>query len=493
MSAFSARVEYSGLAVRKTVEDPKHLGTGPRRQGFCAQPGPAETSANTAASRGQPANGQTRNSQIGQALGAKSFSASSIRGAIQCYLACAVLFIFYSRFFDLFLSQYKIPAITLGLSALATLFSGHLWQSLHSRISKLLILFTGVLMVSSMFSIWRGGSLEVVIGWAKSLLIYFLIVSLIQDWKQSWKLVRNMAWSIGVLSVLSYIYGSGESGRFLFAEGKLMNPNDLAQVLLLGLPFLLMLFWCSAMFAPSRLISLALIGVLGVTLLRTGSRGAMISAAISLLVLMATGTSKVKMLTALALATVLAWGALALSPALRARYLTFFDSTIDDTSEQTAQMSQIAVDSAVDRRELLMESVKFTLLHPILGVGPGMFAEARERDAAEQGRHAAFLLTHNTYTQVSSECGIPALVIFVAIVISIYRTATKIHRLSSRRPEPDLKAVAAAAMALKYSLLAYATTSFFSSVAYQALLPTLAGLVVALEHSVAPRLAAPAK
>jgi len=475
------------------VENPERPRTGSRTQGFYARPSPTRTSANAAGSRGQPASGQTLDPQIGQPAASKSFSGRSIRGAVQCYLASAVLFIFYSRFFDLFLSQYKIPAITLGLSAVASLISGHLWQSLHYRISKLLLLFTGVLTASSMFSIWRSGSLQIMIGWAKSLLIYFLIVSLIQNWEQSWKLIRNMAWSIGVLSVLSYMYGSGESGRFLLAEGKLMNPNDLAQVLLLGLPFLVMLFSSSSWLATSRLTSLFLIGVLGVTLLRTGSRGAMISAAISLFVIMVTSASKVKMLTALLFATILAWGVLAASPALRTRYLTFFDSTIDDTSEETSQMSRIAVDSAVDRRELLIESVKFTLLHPILGVGPGMFAEARERDAAEQGKHTAFLLTHNTYTQVSSECGIPALLLFATIVVSIYRAASKMHRLSRRRIEPDLKAVAAAALALKYSVLAYATTSFFISVAYQALLPTLAGLVVALEHTVAPRLAAPAK
>jgi O-antigen ligase len=156
-------------------------------------------------------------------------------------------------------------------------------------------------------------------------------------------------------------------------------------------------------------------------------------------------------------------------------------------------MSEIAVASAVDRREVLLQSLTFTFLHPILGLGPGMFAEAREREAQKQGKHAVFLLTHNTYTEVSSECGIPALAIFVTILVSIFRTAAKIHRLSSERSEPYLKEVAAAALALKYSVLAYATTSFFISVTYQALLPTLAGIVTALEYSVARQLAAPAK
>jgi O-antigen ligase len=230
--------------------------------------------------------------------------------------------------------------------------------------------------------------------------------------------------------------------------------------------------------------------VLGVDLIHTGSRGAMISAAMCLPVVIATSSSKLKLGTVLVLIMILAMGTLAFSPALRARYLTFFDSTIDlDATEQTARMSEIAVASATSRRELLVESVQATIRHPILGVGPGMFPEYREREAAKNGKHAAFLLTHNTYTQISSECGVAALIVFVAILVSIFRTATRIQRLTSMRPEPSMRALAAAATALRYSVLAYATTSLFLSVAYQSFLPTLAGMVAALEYSATRKLA----
>jgi putative inorganic carbon (hco3(-)) transporter len=469
------------------VENPKPAKPVPRTQGV--------SSANLAQSgHGQPVTSRIDQSPVVLPTSAKPTSARSPRGTIQCYLVSLVVFIFYSRFFDVYLAQYKIPAIAVGITALASLFSGHLLQSLQYRVSKLLILFTVVLIVSSAFSVWRGGSVELVTNvWFKSLLVYVVIVSLIRDWRHSAQLARTMAWSIGVLSVLSYIYANGESGRFFLKQGKLENPNDLAQALLVGLPFLLMLFSQSATLAPTRIVSLFLIGALGIDLLHTGSRGAMVSAAICLPVVIATSSSKVKIGTALVLVAILASGTLAFSPALRARYLTFFDSTVDeDTSQQTARVSEIAVASAMSRREVLLESVKVTLLNPILGVGPDMFAEAREREAAKQGKHAPFLITHNTYTQVSSECGIPALVIFIAILVSTFRTATRIHRLSSQRPEPSMKTIAATASALRYSVLAYATTSIFLSVAYQALLPTLAGMVVALEYSVARQLAAPA-
>src|SRR6266851_6993613 len=246
-------------------------------------------------------------------------SAKSPRSTIQCYLVCLVVFIFYSRFFDVYLAQYKIPAIALGLAALASLFSGHLLQSLQYRVSKLLMLFTGILILSSAFSVWRGGSVELITSvWFKSLLVYVVIVSLIQNWLHSTQLARTMAWSIGVLSVLSYIYANGESGRFFLQQGKLSNPNDLAQALLLGLPFLLMLFSQSATLAPTRIASLFFIAILGVDFLHTGSRGGMISAAMCLPVVIVTSASKLRIGTGLVLVAILASGTLAFSPVLRA-------------------------------------------------------------------------------------------------------------------------------------------------------------------------------
>ena len=474
------------------MENAKHPRASPRTHVVY----PPVASANRSANGAQPSFESTKTDQPPAAGPAspQSTSAGSPRSTVQCYLVCAVIFIFYSRFFDVYLTQYKIPAITLGLTALASLLSGHLLQSLQYRVSKLLILFTGVLLVGSAFSVWRGGSFELITGvWLKSLLVYVLIVSLVHTWQQSAQVARAMGWSIGVLSVLSYLYASGDSGRFFLQEGKLSNPNDLAQALLLGAPFVFVLFSQSATLSPARLVSFVLLGILGVDLLHTGSRGAMISAAICLPVVIATSKSKVKIVTALVLIAMLAAGTLAFSPSLRARYLTFFESNTDeDMSEQTARISEVAVASAMSRREVLLESVRVTLEHPILGVGPGMFAEAREREAAKQGKHVVYLVTHNTYTQVSSECGIPALIIFIAILVSIFRSASKIQRLSSRRPEASMKMVAAVASALRYSVLAYATTSMFLSVAYQSLLPVLAGMVVALEYSVARQLAAPA-
>jgi len=54
--------------------------------------------------------------------------------------------------------------------------------------------------------------------------------------------------------------------------------------------------------------------------------------------------------------------------------------------------------SAQQRKELLFKSLKVTVRHPLFGVGPGNFEVVS----------GAWDVTHNSYTQISAEGGIPA-------------------------------------------------------------------------------------
>jgi O-antigen ligase len=89
--------------------------------------------------------------------------------------------------------------------------------------------------------------------------------------------------------------------------------------------------------------------------------------------------------------------------------------------------------------------------------------------------------THNAYTQVSSEAGVPALIFFLGILVLSIRSCHRIHKTCGG--DPRLLPLAHTALALELALAAYGISSLFSSVAYSNLLPTLAGLAVALERS----------
>lgn len=412
-------------------------------------------------------------------------------GGGELYFLLAFLFILYSRIFDLFLAGYKIPSIALFAACLVALLGGQVLRSFKHRTTMLWLAFTAWMVLSSFFSIWRGGSVQMLTSsWWRALVVYFLIVSIARNIDQCSRAVRTIGWAVGALVLTSLLTGSSVTGRVFLGGGKFDNPNDLAQVLLLGAPCLWLIFKRSSTFSPSRFITLPILVVLTFTILRTGSRGAMIAVFAMLIFLLFTSASKGKAALLVTVLVIAAAATLAISQPLRTRYLTLFDTDAsEETSEQSSKLSEIAAASAVSRRELLQESLAFTASHPLLGVGPGMFAEARERNAHEEHRFATSLQTHNTYSQVSSECGIPAALLFITIVVYTFRMAKRIYGSCRNRSEPQLQTAAAVARALCFVTLAYAFTSFFISVAYQTLLPTLSGLVVALELAVTKELA----
>jgi O-antigen ligase len=149
------------------------------------------------------------------------------------------------------------------------------------------------------------------------------------------------------------------------------------------------------------------------------------------------------------------------------------------------------VASQLQREELVKTSLRYTLSHPLFGVGPDQFATAVSQDAARASQHLPWLGTHNTYTQVSSECGIPALFLYLAVIGLCLRSNFRLYRRTlDRRACRDLAGLSRCLLA---GTLVFAVSAFFFHMAYSAYLPGLAGFTVALELAVArlPPLSAP--
>ncbi len=106
-----------------------------------------------------------------------------------------------------------------------------------------------------------------------------------------------------------------------------------------------------------------------------------------------------------------------------------------------------------------------------------MVAEARE--AMKAGHRGVWHYTHNSYTELSSECGIPGLIFYLAAFWRAYRGLTPIRnrypRASTRR----------AAMFVQMAVLMAAIGAFFLSIAYGGILYAILGLSAALQLAVA--------
>jgi O-antigen ligase len=163
--------------------------------------------------------------------------------------------------------------------------------------------------------------------------------------------------------------------------------------------------------------------------------------------------------------------------------------TLFSSPEQNVRTSE-AVESTEIRTLVLKESLLYTLAHPVFGVGPGMYSAFQHADSRQQGApRGHWMATHNTYTQLSCECGVPALVFYLIALVGCVRISSRLRHVSGF---PGAEQLASAAYWLNASLITYAISSAFASMGYTFVLPALAGLTVGLERAVeAARAAAP--
>jgi O-antigen ligase len=309
--------------------------------------------------------------------------------------------------------------------------------------------------------------------------VYICIVGLIATYDQTLKAIYVTGFAVLTLAILALLLGNSASGRLFLTDGKFQNPNDLAQIMLMGMPFLWLMFKSSTQNLLFKLPPLLFSGIVFYVMLKTGSRGA-IFGFLTLFVFVFFKASMTDRLALVILSLFLAGFALVVVPAgLRNRYATLF-SADEEASGADQELTEIAVSSSEARSRVLKFSLLMTLRHPVLGVGPGMFAEVMENDAREAGKRTQWLQTHNAYTQISSELGIPGLLLYLAVLFGSFRSTNAVIKMSMVRRTPRWNAIGNTASCLRMSLLAYGVTALFSSVAYQSLLPTLAGLCTVL-------------
>jgi O-antigen ligase len=157
----------------------------------------------------------------------------------------------------------------------------------------------------------------------------------------------------------------------------------------------------------------------------------------------------------------------------------------EDQGTQWAVTTSAAA-SSQSRLRLLMDSLSVTASHPLLGVGPGNFAPYcafKEQQKARPG-FALWVGTHNTYTQVSSELGIPGLIFYLGILVASMRALHSFYRRGQRIPGNRARDIAYMALALHTSLVAFCVMCFFDHMAYEQAMPVIAAITVAMSLTV---------
>jgi O-antigen ligase len=217
-------------------------------------------------------------------------------------------------------------------------------------------------------------------------------------------------------------------------------------------------------------------------MLKTGSRGAFLAALILACVSVWFGKNRIRFAL---IAVPVALVALLFVPASVFHRLTFFGLQ-PETLTVTDLEDESAVASQVQRMTLFRQSVMYAITHPLVGVGPGQFAVAAFGDSVKEGTRAAWLGTHNSYTEVASECGIPAFLLYVSVIVIALVSNFRIYRRTAHLAEySDLSALA---FCLFCSTFVYAICTFFFHMAYSGYLPGIAGMSVTLRLGTHPSL-----
>lgn len=417
-------------------------------------------------------------------------------GVLLCFLVMS-----YSRIFDFTASSLHLPLITSLIAFIITILSGRIQYVFSSRIGICLSAFTVWMIFAIPFSVWQGGSFHVFTElWSKSFLLFVMMACLIRTVRQCRLAMYGIAGGVlAVVAMCLYFRDTVEDGRMRLPLGMLNNPNDLAQVLLLGMPFLVFMMIRKNGFPFQRVFAGMCLLPLFVVLFKTGSRGGLLTLAVISLLSFARASlaSKVKLAGALA---VIAAICLPLIPQnIRDRYRTVYTKdTVSDESQ--------AQESSEERYQLLVTSLQLTFRHPLLGVGPGEFEVASMETAKASQSYVHWRETHNAYTQISSEDGLPAAFFYIAALVYCFKelgAVRKFHRGAPASPadasspnsaSQNLRAqhdeISAMAFCLSLSLIGFVVFGFFSSTAYHFFFPTLAGLTAAFGRAARAELSA---
>jgi O-antigen ligase len=393
-------------------------------------------------------------------------SSTANTGPLQILAAFAVLtYVFFitSRLLDFSLAHYHIPLVVLGIAAAAVTIGGAFRSFLAARAAKLYLAITLCLVLGAPFGFYRRGAVTFLTNdWLRIMVFVVVVVGAIDTHRRTVHLMNTIAFAVLIVAIIGVTRGSVNSeGRLIIADTfTLDNPNGLAFVLVLGVPMWWRYMGPGNWSILRRCVGAAALATIAVCFLKTASRGGLVALMVLVLFGFLRASLAGKMGLALVVLLAVAAAASTLPKRLSDRFQTFVSAGEGDLAAD-------ALASTEARKEVFWESVRITLLHPIFGVGPGMFGDAENVLARAEGKPKGYWLgTHNTYTQVSSECGIPVLIMFLALWITTLRSLRAATKAAEADPRPiaaDLRRSSVAAEATIWQCCAFL---FFAHLGY---------------------------
>jgi putative inorganic carbon (HCO3(-)) transporter len=303
----------------------------------------------------------------------------------------------------------------------------------------LLLLLIGLLSVPQALD--AGKAWDGFVEFLKVVLIFIVMINVIRTekrLKRLWVLVLIATCILSINAVNDYRLGRLElhGERIKGSIGGLFdNPNDLALHLVTVLPIALSFFFTSRN-PLTKILSIITAALILGGIVVTFSRGgflALVAVAVALLWKLARQSR---------------WVIPLVAPALILLFVLFAPGGY------RTRLATTGDDSSMARFDDLKRSLFITSRHPFLGVGINNYILFSNANKA----------SHNSYTQVASEMGIAAAVIYILFIVAPFKGLRKIEQRSSKVKSE--RRFYYASVALQASLVGFMVASFFASVAF---------------------------
>jgi O-antigen ligase len=379
---------------------------------------------------------------------------------------------YYFRPQDVFTALYVIPeAKILGGVALLGLIVGTLGQGRGIQLTKdakLVLLIFLWFCICVPFAAWRGGAAQTVLDFSKVVIMTLMIGIAVTSVKRLRTLLFIQAAATAITAVYGCLFLRGLN-RLHLGTGLYGNPNDFAIMIQLNWPICFGFMLATRNPFKKILWGVGLIFMLWAVTL-TYSRSGFLATTAAVIYCFYEFGIKGKRKHIVVAAGFLA---LFLLPVLLpSHYGRRLESIIHPSIDPMDQ------GSAEARRRLLIMSLVLTARHPIFGVGPGQFQNVTE----------TWFVTHNAYTQLSSETGLPGIFLFLLILRQAFRNLKDINKTERFRTDPEAQVFAST---LRAAFVGYLVSAFFAAYGYELFIYALVAYTGVLYKSCQEPLPAP--
>ena len=277
---------------------------------------------------------------------------------------------------------------------------------------RLILLLMAGFLATAMISLtynhaWDHNGLRGMLKWSKYLAVYVVSVDLFQNPKIKSRAIYLFLIAMAVISFNGFFqlkfgydflrHQELHPGRIVRIQSSLGSPNQLAAFYLISIP-LSFGAWNQAPSVQKKFLFGLIFSILSIGLILTFSRSAFYALAFIFLADLLRRKKRIYLLTSLGIMIL----ALVTIPPLKHNYL------------KSIQQKDL---SLVNRMEYWKVSWKMIQKNPWLGVGLNQYYSKAPETRDSEGAYRGY--AHNSYLQLWAEGGLPAVLFFIALVISI--------------------------------------------------------------------------